>query len=712
MAIKLNWQRRSVVMLAAFTLILGFILITLAVREAERERIAQEKVLEGEKQRYGALLKGEMDSLFSEMERKIRAALADVPTQPDLQKLSEAIRLEAENEALLGDIFLVDGNNDLVLPLRNSLFLTSERRRLAGINLERMGSIGLFKSAESAELITNNLPLAIQSYKTLVNSVQDNSSRALVLNRLARCYKKSGNLNQAFNTYKTILKDFSHEMSSEGVALGIIAFYQIGSITQKLEPEKVGKIILEFYDRFVDSEWPLDKAQFQFYRSIIAKMEETWKSEWSETSEDADFMNQWDELGRRADSKLRDLEADEVLLGRIVPLVQTRLLEFESGPAKFNRFSENIDDMSFLISAVFIQKEIILGIHINNSVLVEERLPQILDRLLIPADWLVQIVDSDGQIVFGTEAVDLETTDRRSPFVMGFDQDFPPWQVSISQLYPNASEKQFNLRRNIYILVVVVVMALLFFGGFMAIKSTAKELELARLKSEFVSTVSHEFRTPLMSIRYLSEMLDSGRVKGEDKKSIYYGKISKESERLSRLIENMLDFSKIEAGMKKYLFEELSVADLVNDVIQRFEEYAADKHVTLKCEISDPLPNIHADREGIFRALFNLLDNAVKYSGKDPLISFRARLDGEVVLLEVQDRGCGISKDEQNKVFEKFYRSVDPVQKSIEGSGIGLTLVDHIVKAHGGEVVLKSDLGKGTRVTLKLPVSQKGKDHG
>ena len=712
MAIKLNWQRRSIVMLAVFTLVLGFILTTLAVREAERERLSQEKNLDGEQQRYAALLTGEMDSLFLEMEGKITVALSDVQSQQDIQELSDACRRGAENEALIGDIFLVNGNNEVVLPLKSPQFLTSERRRLAGINLKKIGIIGLFKTAESAELVTNNLPLAIQSYKTLVNMVQENSSKALVLNRLARCYKKSGNFNQALKTYNEILKDNSNAMSSDGVSLGIIAFYQIGSIIQKLEPEKTGQIILEFYSRLVGSEWPLDKAQFQFYRSIIDKMRETWKNETGETEENTDFKNQWDELERKADSKLRDLEADEVLLEKIVPLVQTRLFEFIRESNNFYRFSENVDNTLFLISAAKIQKEIILGIRINNSVLIEKRFPQILDRLPFPEEWLVQIVESDGQIVFGDKAGDSGTTDLRSPLVLGFGQDFPPWQIRISLKYPSALDRQLNTRRNIYIFVVVVIMAVLFFGGFMAIRSTAKELELARLKSEFVSTVSHEFRTPLMSIRYLSEMLDSGRVKGEDKKSIYYGKISKESERLSRLIENILDFSKIEAGMKKYLFEELSAGALVRDVIKRYEENVVDKHVTLECEISDQLPNIHADREGISRALFNLLDNAVKYSGKDPLIYFRAHFDGAAVYLEVQDMGVGISKDEQIKVFEKFYRSVDPAQRNIEGSGIGLTLVDHIVKAHGGKVILESDLDKGTKVTLKLPISKKGRDHG
>jgi signal transduction histidine kinase len=138
----------------------------------------------------------------------------------------------------------------------------------------------------------------------------------------------------------------------------------------------------------------------------------------------------------------------------------------------------------------------------------------------------------------------------------------------------------------------------------------------------------------------------------------------------------------------------------------------ANKKMTFASEIQDSLPTIQADREALSRALFNLLDNAVKYSGKNPEIHLRAFFDEEAMFLEVQDKGVGIGKEDQKKVFEKFYRSSHTASKNIEGSGIGLTLVDHIVKAHGGQVMLESDLDQGTRVTLKLPIVHKGKKDG
>jgi signal transduction histidine kinase len=253
---------------------------------------------------------------------------------------------------------------------------------------------------------------------------------------------------------------------------------------------------------------------------------------------------------------------------------------------------------------------------------------------------------------------------------------------------------------------VVVIVAILF-GGILAIRSTAKELRLAKLKSEFVSTVSHEFRTPLTSIRYLAELLQRGRVKEESKKQQYYESITHESERLSRLIENILDFSKIEAGMKEYDFEKTDMAEMCRDVVSRFQEQVDPQEFTIESEIGEDLPNIVADKEALPRALFNLLDNAVKYSGDSRKIKFRAWSDQSNIWLKVEDEGIGISKDDQEKVFEKFYRSGDIQNSTIKGSGIGLTLVSHIAKAHGGEVLLESELGKGTEVTIQLSIEAK-----
>jgi signal transduction histidine kinase len=200
-------------------------------------------------------------------------------------------------------------------------------------------------------------------------------------------------------------------------------------------------------------------------------------------------------------------------------------------------------------------------------------------------------------------------------------------------------------------------------------------------------------------------------VDNEGRKQEYYETIANESEHLSRLIDNILDFSRIEAGMKEYQFSDTDMAELARDLASQFQEQAAQAGFIVKSQISDQMLEASVDRAAISQALFNLLDNALKYSGESREIFLSAWSDQDSVFLQVRDEGIGIREGEQERIFEKFYRSEYSHDSSIRGSGIGLTLVAHIVKAHGGQVMLESDLGKGTKVVMKLPVKQRKPDN-
>ena len=396
----------------------------------------------------------------------------------------------------------------------------------------------------------------------------------------------------------------------------------------------------------------------------------------------------------------------ENLRQRIIPLIISNWREAENEPNRFHRFSALSGDDLLLASCRLLDANTIFGLTFDPKTLAGRLLSADPEKLGLREGLLIRLTDESGRFVAGG---DFDASDRPAAapqlvFTGAFEDDFPPWGIAVYRSGPDPSLRAFYLRRNFYILLVAVVMAALFLGGYLAIRSTGKELQLAKLKSDFVSTVSHEFRTPLTSIRYLAELLERGRVKDEEKRLQYFKTISGESERLSRLVENILDFSRIEAGMKEYRIEKADIAALSREVASRFLDQAAYKGVTLKTEISDPLPEMRVDREAISRAVFNLLDNAAKYSGENPEIQFHAWLDGEDVFLQVADSGVGIPVADQKKVFEKFYRAETAMARNIKGSGIGLTLVSHIVKAHGGRIILESEPGKGTRVTLRLPV--------
>jgi signal transduction histidine kinase len=233
--------------------------------------------------------------------------------------------------------------------------------------------------------------------------------------------------------------------------------------------------------------------------------------------------------------------------------------------------------------------------------------------------------------------------------------------------------------------------------------NVTKEMALARLKSDFVSNVSHELRTPLSLIRLYAETLEMGRLTGPEKYQEYYRIIRKESERLTGLINNILDFSRIEAGRKEYDFRETDMSELVHNTLDSYR-YQLEQNGFQFEEKIDEVPPMRVDREAMARSLLNLVNNALKYSQDRKYIGVNLYRDNGSVKLEVVDQGIGIPHQEQQKIFEKFYRVGDPLVHNTKGSGLGLSLVRHIVQAHGGEVAVDSTPGQGSKFTIVLPV--------
>jgi signal transduction histidine kinase len=241
-------------------------------------------------------------------------------------------------------------------------------------------------------------------------------------------------------------------------------------------------------------------------------------------------------------------------------------------------------------------------------------------------------------------------------------------------------------------------------GMVFAYRNVSSELALAKLKSDFVSNVSHELRTPLALIRLYAETLELGRISTPGKQQQYYEIIRKESERLTSLINNILDFSRIEAGKKEYSFRETDVADLVRSTLESYRFEIEQNGFEFEQKIDNNLPPLTVDREAIARSLLNLVNNAVKYSAGRKYLGVHLYRRGGNVNLEVVDHGIGIPAKEQLKIFEKFYRVGDPLVHNTKGSGLGLSLVRHIVLAHGGRVAVESAPGHGSKFIIILPV--------
>ncbi|HEX5964343.1 MAG TPA: HAMP domain-containing sensor histidine kinase, partial [Pyrinomonadaceae bacterium] len=255
-------------------------------------------------------------------------------------------------------------------------------------------------------------------------------------------------------------------------------------------------------------------------------------------------------------------------------------------------------------------------------------------------------------------------------------------------------------------MLILGVLSVLMIGGLvLTYRSVNKQVALARLKSDFVSNVSHELRTPLALIRLYAETLELGRISTQEKKLEYYGIIRKESERLTALINNILDFSRIEAGRKEYDFRETDIAELVRNTLDSYRYQIEQQGFSLEEQIESSIPPVRVDREAIARALVNLVNNALKYSDRDKFLGVKLYRANSELKLEVVDRGIGIDRNEQARIFEKFYRTCDPLVHNTKGSGLGLSLVQHITHAHGGHVEVESAPGRGSKFTMTLPLA-------
>ena len=257
---------------------------------------------------------------------------------------------------------------------------------------------------------------------------------------------------------------------------------------------------------------------------------------------------------------------------------------------------------------------------------------------------------------------------------------------------------QSRTKRNLILIVLMDVVLLT--GVWFVYKSIRREMELVRIKSDFVSNVSHELRTPLALIRMFGETLEMGRLTNEEKKHEYYSTIVKESERLTRLINNILDFSKMEAGKKLYKFEPTDINAIITSVMNTYSYHLESEGFAPQVELAPSLPAISADTESVAEAIINLVDNAIKYSGDRKFLYVRTLQRGSMITVEVEDHGCGIAEEHHRKIFDTFYRVGTALVHNTKGSGLGLALVKHIMDAHGGRVEVESVVGKGSTFRL------------
>ncbi len=294
--------------------------------------------------------------------------------------------------------------------------------------------------------------------------------------------------------------------------------------------------------------------------------------------------------------------------------------------------------------------------------------------------------------------------DWRFPFVAReISAMLPHWEVAAYLTDPGMiSSKAGTAIRIIWVLVFILFISIVS-GGTLVLKSLHSEMALAKKKSTFVANVSHELKTPLTSIRMFAEMLKERRQPDADKQQKYLGLMVSETERLTRLINNVLDFSRREQGKKQYSMEEVNVIQVCRELVEGQRPRLENNGFVVNFSTDINEVSVEADGEALKQALLNLLSNAEKYSGDKKCIDVDIHHDNTQVSIEVKDKGTGISAGDAKKIFKEFYRADDTLTSRTKGTGLGLTIAQQIIKDHGGDLNYSPREGGGSVFRIALP---------
>jgi signal transduction histidine kinase len=282
-----------------------------------------------------------------------------------------------------------------------------------------------------------------------------------------------------------------------------------------------------------------------------------------------------------------------------------------------------------------------------------------------------------------------------------------PLTLSVTSTNPSADLAAMASRRTLLLVGLTLIVSILFAGVYFIGRAVNREFEVARVQSDFVAAVSHEFRSPLTSMRHLIELLAADRVPDEATRGRFYDVLGREAGRLQRLVEQLLDFRRLDEGKVTFDIRPIDAMPFVEKIAAEFRDDATAQRVTLEVSGNGSPVTIRADPDALGRAVWNLLENAVRYSSDCATVWLDvSHVDDTRLAISVRDRGVGIPPDEQASIFRKFVRGEAARRLGARGTGLGLAMVREIVRAHGGDVTVESEVGQGSTFTITLPVAE------
>ncbi len=497
---------------------------------------------------------------------------------------------------------------------------------------------------------------------------KDPAVRAGALLRLARNLRKNGQLKEALAVYQELAQMESTTLG--GIPAGLLARQASCAVLEELKSfAELRQAASALQSDLDHGRWPLDRASYEFY----SKQLERWAPSGPEFQDRREQGLAFSAAVESLWEQSRELQRDETRSGGFASLWVRGLPFLLIWHSTRDQFVGLIAGTGYLKSqwrSIWEQQGVDL-----------------------------RLTDKDGHSVLGHALAAGKPQAIRTT-----NETRLPWTLQLASADPQPELAQFAARRRLVLAGLMMMGVLALAGSYFVTRTVARELAVASLQSDFVSAVSHEFRTPLTSLRHLTELLASNLVPTEERRRQYYEALARETERLQRLVESLLNFARMEAGAFEYQFEPVDAVALLHNLVAEFQEGGRNKRHSIELSTNGKSPPMQADREALALAVWNLLDNAVKYSSEGSAVSVSVDREREFLAIRVRDQGSGIPVSEQKEIFQKFVRGMATRGSNVKGTGIGLAMVQRIVQAHGGKVQIESELGRGSTFSLLLPI--------
>ncbi len=605
-----------------------------------------------------------LTSQIADERRQLRQLLTDWPPDPDL------LESTAQQEFLAGRVALVISQDGI------SAYPDSALRYYPTENIEQADDPRL-TDADRLEFGQNALSRA-SSILEVLSTHTNPDTRAGALARLARIRRKQNQAEDALALYQQLI--MVTDASVAGVPAILLGLYGRCSILESRQSyDLLGEEAVRLGESLLNGGNQISKSRYQFYAQSVI--------DWIRGAA-TESVDPWIEMLNKPH----------------VPSEAARMLyEIWNGWTSNRELSEGFRSVrvdSALVVLHWLGSEDQFAGMIGDTSFVRDHWLTSLGAEYEATGIGLSITDDSGNKLFsiGVPSGNIQAT--RTLASAGQTWTITSYVTDSFEVEPQNRTRRQILLGSLFLVIVIVASSTYFLS-----RALRREVAVAQLQSDFVSAVSHEFRTPLTSMRQITEMLSSGRVPSQERLQAYYSDLDKESRRLSRLVEGLLNFGRMEAGGFPYIFESLAIGDLVSETVSEFKNETSLGDDDLRLLI-DANPKCNLDRDTFKLALWNLLDNALKYSGNQPEICVKISSGDSEVILSVSDNGPGISASDQTRIFDKFVRGSDTALAGVTGTGLGLALVKKIVDEHGGKIILESERNVGSTFSLILPIRE------